>query len=89
MAAVTSRTSEANLHGADPLARAGERRRLVADADEALLDLAVARHGRLHVALQQEPRTDRLQRPVGAAPAVVVEVVLSSTNQQTRSRTQS
>lgn len=80
-----------HLQAADPLPGVEELLRLVFDVDQRLettrdepwvpsryylLDLRVCRNGLRGVSLQNVPRAERLQRSVGAAPHVVIEVIL-------------
>ena len=67
---------ERNFQRANPVAAADKGRRLITERDECLLNLLVRRRRHRRVVVQQEPRADRLEGAVRAAPAVVVKVVL-------------
>merc|ERR1712130_250347 len=68
--------TQTNLKGTNPLRRSQKGWRFIAHAHKNLLDLFVSGIRFMSVPLSSQPRANRLQRAVGTAPSIVVEMVL-------------
>ena len=65
-----------NFRRPDPLLGVDKVLGLIPDGHQTLLDLRVGGDGSGRVTLVPEPRDEGLQRPIGASPTVVIELVL-------------